>query len=67
MCAEREHFRRPVDLGLSSNRIGASAAALANRSVWPLLARCNLYGNDIPRATARKLKRARRGVQADTG
>ena len=59
------HLQRLIDVGLSSNRIGKSAAALADRNVWPLLSKCNLNGNEIPRAVAKRLVRARRGLEAD--
>jgi uncharacterized protein (TIGR02996 family) len=63
---ESPHLRRLIDVNLANNRIGASAAALADRAAWPLLSKCNLYGNKIPRADARRLTRARRGLLADT-
>ena len=55
------HLQGLIDVDLSDNRIGKSAAALADRSVWPLLSWCALYSNKTPRAVARRLK-TRRGV-----
>jgi hypothetical protein len=31
------HLQRLIDVNLAGNRIGASAAALTDHSVWPLL------------------------------
>ena len=60
------HLSGLIDARLSGNRLGAGAAALADRSVWPLLSQCWLSGNPIPRVIAKKLRRARRGVSVDT-
>ncbi len=60
------YLQRLIDVNFANNRIGTSAEALANPTVWPLLARCNLYGNKIPREIAKKIVAARRGVGAET-
>jgi hypothetical protein len=64
--AASPHLQRLGAVWLFGNRLGKGAAVLADRKIWPLLSRCSLHGNSIPRGIAKRIS-ARPGISADTG
>jgi hypothetical protein len=63
---ESPNLQGLIRLDMVGNRLGESVAALTDRSIWPLMAKCELYWCNIPRAVAKRVVAARRGILADT-